>query len=125
MGLAITALFGFVGYILSWGLFVPTDLKPFNLIGVVASMAGYALGTQAKDIAGWKRVSLIILSAVICLICVISYVIYVQRGSGDAFEVIRLAVLLFGGFFTLMFLMPLAGVSVEKRRSSATDARSN
>ena len=45
MGLAITALFGFVSGILSYGLFVPSDLKPFNLVGVAGSMSGYALGT--------------------------------------------------------------------------------
>jgi hypothetical protein len=114
MGLAVTALFGFVGYILSWGLFVPTDLKPLNLIGVAGSMSGYALGTQAKNTTGWARVTLIVLSSLVCFVCVISYVIYVQRGSGDAFEVVRLAALLFGGFFSLTFLMPLAGVSIEK-----------
>jgi hypothetical protein len=113
-GLAVTVLFGFVGYVLSWGLFVPSDLRPFNVIGVVASMAGYALGTQANSVKGWARVTLIIASALVSVGCVISYVIHVQRGSGDAFEIIRLAALLFGGFFALTFLMPLAGVSIER-----------
>jgi len=114
-GLALTAAFGFVGYILSWGLFVPSDLRPFNIICVAASMSGYALGTHASNIAGRMRVFVIVVCALMCVICLISYVIYIQRGSGDAFEIIRLAILLFGVFFTLTFLMPLAGVSIEKQ----------
>ena len=119
MGLALTVVFGFVAYILSWGLFVPTDLKPFNLIAVVASMAGYALGTQASTIAGWRRVVAIVVSTLICFVCVISYVIYVPRGSGDLFDVIRLACLLFGGFFALTFLMPLAKVTIDENRANS------
>lgn len=77
-------------------------------------MSGYALGTQASNVQGWTRATLIVVSALVSLLCVISYVIFVQRGSGEANEVIRLAALLFGGFFALTFLMPLAGVSIEK-----------
>jgi hypothetical protein len=117
MGLAITALFGFVSGILSYGLFVPSDLKPFNLVGVAGSMSGYALGTQAKKLPEWTRVILIITSALATVACIVAYVIYVQRGTGEAMDVILLAALLFGAFFTLTFLMPLAGVSIEKDRS--------
>ncbi len=118
-GLTLIAFFGLVGYVLSWGLFVPSDLRPFNVIGVIASMSGYALGTQASNVQGWTRATLIVVSALISLLCVISYVIFVQRGSGEANEVIRLAALLFGGFFALTFLMPLAGVSIEKNWPTA------
>ncbi|MBR1071284.1 MULTISPECIES: hypothetical protein [Bradyrhizobium] len=114
MGLAITALFGFVSGILSYGLFVPSDLKPFNLVGVAGSMSGYALGTQAKNLPGFARAILIVISAVATVACIVAYVIYVQRGTGELVDVILLAVLLFGAFFSLTFLMPLAGVSIEK-----------
>jgi hypothetical protein len=118
MGLALTAIFGLVSGVLSYGLFVPSDLKPFNLVGAVGAMSGYALGSQAKGLQPWKRVGLIILSAAVCIGCIFAYVIYVQRGTGDVTDVITLGLLLFAIFFTFTFLMPLAGVSIEKNRSA-------
>jgi hypothetical protein len=114
MGLAITVVFGFVSGILSYGLFVPSDLAPFNLVGVVGSMSGYALGMQAKSLSKSVRTILIAVSAAMCVGSIVGYVIYVQRGTGEAVDFIMLAVLLFWVFFPLTFLMPLAGVSIEK-----------
>jgi len=119
MGLVITALFGFVSGILSYGLFVPSDLKPFNLVGVVGSMAGYALGMQAKSLPKSVHAILIAVSAALCVGCIIGYVIYVPRGTGEAVDVVVLAVLLFWIFFPLTFLMPLAGVSIERNWGEA------
>jgi len=65
------------------------------------------------------RIVMIVASALICVSCIIAYVIYVQRGSGEAFEVIRLAALLFLAFFSLTFLMPLAGISIDASRNHA------
>ncbi|WP_213287569.1 hypothetical protein [Bradyrhizobium sp. sGM-13] len=113
-GLGIAALFGFVSLILSYGLFLPSDLKSFSLIAAVASMAGYALGSQSSKIVGWGRVLLVVFMATATAVCVVTYTILVQRGSGEPLEVTFLAVLLFGIFFPFTFLLPLVGVSVGK-----------
>jgi hypothetical protein len=114
-GLGVTAVFGFVSFLLSYGLFVPSDLRPFNIISAAAAMAGYALGSQATKVVNWLRGTLMAVSALACLCFVVSYVIYVQRGSGEMSDVIWLAVLLFGIFFSFTFLMPLAGAVIEKK----------
>lgn len=113
-GLGIAALFAFVSFVTSYGLLLPSDLKSFSLIAAVASMAGYSVGAQSDRIVGARRVVLILFMAVLCVACVISYVIFVERGSGETIEVIRLAILLFGIFFPLTFLMPLVGLSFGK-----------
>jgi membrane protein DedA with SNARE-associated domain len=113
-GIKLTALFGFVALILSYGIFVPADLRSFSFIGAVASMAGYAIGNQAAKAGRTLRIILILISAVVCLACIVLYVIYVQRGTGDVADVILLAILLFGIFFSFTFLMPIAGVAIDK-----------
>jgi hypothetical protein len=114
-GLGIAALFAFVGLMLSYGLFLPSDLKSFSLVAAAASMAGYALGTQSNKVSGAFRVVLIIVTSLICASCLVAYVIFVQRGSGETFEVVRLAILLFGAFFSFAFLMPLVGISIQQK----------
>jgi hypothetical protein len=114
-GLGVAALFGFVSLVLSYGLFLPDDLKSFSLIGAVASMAGFILGAQASKITGLLRSLLVIAIAVLFLCCVISYVLFVPRGSGEPGDVIKLALLLFGIFFSFTFLMPVAGFSIERK----------
>ena len=114
-GLGIAAVFAFVSLILSYGLFLPADLKSFCLIAGAASMAGYALGSQASKMTGFWRAFLVIVLAVVCAACVVAYILFVQRGTGEEFEVIRLASLLFGVFFSFSFLMPLVGVSIGQK----------
>jgi hypothetical protein len=115
-GLGITALFGFVSSLLSYGLFLPSDLKSFSLIAAVAAMAGYFLGQQSSQIsARWVKILLVIALAATCVSCILLYVIFVQRGSGDTFDVVKLALFLFGIFFSFAFLMPLVGFSIEKK----------
>lgn len=114
-GLGIAALFGFVSLLLSYGLFLPADLKSFSLIAGAASMAGYALGSQSSKVAGFWRAALAIFLSLVCAACVVAYILFVQRGTGEQFEVIRLAGLLFGVFFSFSFLMPLAGVSIGQK----------
>jgi len=111
-GLGIAAVFGFVSLILSYGLFLPADLKSFCLVAGAASMAGYALGLQSSKMTGLWRAFLVIVLAVVSAACVIAYILFIQRGTGEQFEVIRLASLLFGVFFSFSFLMAFAGVSI-------------
>src|SRR5262245_23940954 len=113
-GFGIAALLAFVSLILSYGLLVPSDLRSFSLIAAAASMAGFALGSQSsKNLAGAMRAVLVISLSTLCVICIVTYVIFIQRGSGETSDVIMLAVLLFGIFFSLTFLMPLAGISID------------
>ncbi len=111
----ITALFGFVSLVLSYGLFLSADLKSFCLIAGAASMAGYDFGSQAGKMTGFWRAFLVIGLAVVCAVCVVAYILFVQRGTGEVFEVIRLASLLFGVFFSFSFLMSLVGVSIGQK----------
>jgi hypothetical protein len=110
--IGITGLFGFVSLILSYGLFLPADLKSFSLIAAVASMAGYFLGNQIR--VRWAKILLVVVMAALCVACILSYVLLVERGSGDTIEVVRLALLLFGIFFSFSFLMPLVGFSIQQ-----------
>jgi hypothetical protein len=117
-GLGITALFAFVALLLSYGLFLPSDLKSFSLVAAAASMAGYALGTQSSKVTGIWRIALVIVVSLVCASCLVAYVIFVQRGSGETFEIVRLAILLFGAFFSFAFLMPLVGISIPAEQPS-------
>jgi hypothetical protein len=114
-GLGITVLLAFVSLLLGYGLFLPSDLKSFSLIAAVASMAGYSLGTQSGKITGVWRVLLVIATAVSCVACVVAYVILIQRGLGETYEIVRLAGLLFWIFLSFTFLMPLAGFSIAEK----------
>jgi hypothetical protein len=114
-GLGIAALFGFVSLILSYGLFLPADLKSFCLIAGAASMAGYALGLQSSKLRSFGRAFLAIVLAVVCAASVVAYILFVQRGTGEQSDVIRLASLLFGVFFSFSFLMALVGVSIGQK----------
>lgn len=79
-------------------------------------MAGFAVGSQlSKTLAGTMRMILVVGLSGLCAICIVSYVIFIQRGSGETSDVILLAVLLFGIFFSLTFLMPLAGISIDEK----------
>jgi hypothetical protein len=101
--------------ILSYGVFLPADLKSFSLIAAAASMTGYFLGNQSTQLARLARVLLAVAAAALCVSCLLSYVILVERGSGDAFEVVRLGLLLFGIFFSFAFLMALVGFSIRTK----------
>jgi uncharacterized membrane protein AbrB (regulator of aidB expression) len=115
MGLGIAALLGFVSTLLGYGLFVPDDLKSFCLVAGAASMAGYGLGSQSKKLTSFWRAFLTVVLAVACAACVVAYTLFVQRGTGEQFEVVRLASLLFGVFFSFSFLMPVVGVSIGQK----------
>jgi hypothetical protein len=115
-GLALTALFGFVAFVLSYGFFVPSDLRYFSFLGAVGSMAGYPLGelTARAVSTAWTRAALIILSAIICVATVVCYAIFVQRGTGEVADIVLLAILLTCIFLSFTFLMPMAGVTIGK-----------
>lgn len=121
-GLAITAVFGFVAFILSYGIFVPSDLKMFSLLGAIGSMAGFALGKlAAENVTNPKgRAGCIAISAVICVGAVIEYVVHIQREYADVSDIIVLALLLTTVFFSFTFLMPFAGVVIGKNQKVST-----
>jgi hypothetical protein len=114
-GLGIAALFAFVSFILSYGLFLPSDLKSFSLIAAIASMAGYFLGEQSTHIAfRFVKILLVIIMTAICAVCIVWYILFIQQRSGDTSDVKTLAILLFCIFFSFTFVMPMAGVSFQR-----------
>jgi hypothetical protein len=117
MGLTLTALFAFVNYLISWGVFVPKQLQAFNLIAAASTMAGFPLGgltAQKIKKVGFK-VFLILADLVLCVASIIAYLILSQRGSADISDIILLAVLFSIMFFSFSFLLPIAGVTFDKK----------
>jgi hypothetical protein len=120
-GLGLTAVFGVVGYILSWGIFVPSELKVFNVIAAAAMMAGYPSGNlvAGKIKKSLHRILILIGTAIVCVGSAIAYVVKIQMGSAETFDVAVLGILLAVLFFSLSFLMPMAGVVLSRSRGSA------
>jgi hypothetical protein len=58
---------------------------------------------------------LLVVFSVVCAACVVAYILFVQRGTGEQFDVIRLAFLLFAVFFSFSFLLPLVGVTIGQK----------
>ena len=120
--IAIAGIFGFVALILSYGFFVPDELKFLNVIGAAGSMAGYLLGSRTikRNIKGFFFWLVIALSLIVCVACAIGYHLLVNRAAGEVGELIGLTALLLGLFFSLTFLIAFAGLPLSangKRKS--------
>jgi hypothetical protein len=116
LGLTISAVLAFVAGILSYGLFVPEDLRVFILLAAAGSMAGYALGDlTAKNTKNpIPRAICIALTLLVCGFALIKYLIGIQQGNANTADVVWLGVRLTTGFLSLTFLMAVSGVSISK-----------
>jgi hypothetical protein len=116
-GLFIVGVFGFVGYLLSFGLFVPDELKSFHILGAAGSMAGYSLGetTKARVQSPWALAALTLVSFVSVVVTTLWYTVSSQLGQAGAVQVGGLGILLSLLFFSFAYLMPLAGVAVGSK----------
>ena len=116
-GLSVTALFGFVAYIVSHYLLVPDEFAVFSLLAAAGSMAGFALGEiTAKRLKETQALALVLVIAmVVCFSCFIFYSIRIHGGSANVSDIVLLGVSVTFGFFSLTYLMPLAGIVIEKK----------
>jgi uncharacterized membrane protein YfcA len=116
-GITLTALFGIVSYIFSHYLLEPEEFQIFSLLAAAGSMAGFALGElTAKRLKDKKYLSLVLGTALLlCFSSFIFYQIYVHRGSANVADLVWLGASITLGFFSFFYLMPLAGVVVDKK----------
>lgn len=112
MNLALTAVIGIVAFVLSYGLFVPEDLKSFTLLAVVGAMAGYTVGglvdrqTERASVRIWLVMGATLLAVASTLI----YVVLIQSGSANVAMVVFLGVMLTTVFFSFAAVTALSGV---------------
>jgi hypothetical protein len=115
-GLGISALFALVAGILSYGILVPPELQAFNLLAAAGAMSGCSVGQiVAKRVqTAAVRTILIMLSLLITVSSVLSYVRLVQSGSAEVWEIVFLGALITTMLFAFCFLMAMAGIVIEK-----------
>jgi hypothetical protein len=115
-GLGLIALFGAVGYLLSYGIFIPRELAFFQLLAAVGMMSGYPIGriSSAKRVGNSRTIVVILLAAVVCVATAVTYVIRVQMGQSYTYDIVILALLISVFFFSFALLMPFAGMVVDK-----------
>lgn len=115
-GLTIAAVFGLVGYLLSYGILVPSELQFFKILAAVGMMGGSAVGRLTADSVGrpFFRASLIIIAMLICIGAAILYVLMIQMGSANTSDIVELALLITTFFLSFAFLAPLSGVIFDR-----------
>ena len=79
-------------------------------------MAGYPIGqiSSGQKIGPIAKIFVLVVAALICIATAILYVIRVQMGQSDTSDIVILALLIFGFFFSFAFLMPFGGVIVDR-----------
>jgi hypothetical protein len=120
--LGLVALFGVVGYLLSFGIFIPRELSFFQLLAAVGMMAGYPIGRLSSGVNVILRITLLVLASLVCVAASITYVIRVQLGQSDMSDIVILALLITAFFFSFAFMMPFAGVIADKASQKNTGA---
>jgi hypothetical protein len=117
--LGLTSIFGIVGYLLGYGLFIPKDLAVFHILAAAGMMAGYGCGdVSATHVARpLAKVFVLVLALSACVGSAIFYIIRIQAGSADKIDIAILALLITVLFFSLSFLMPMVGVRPGGQRA--------
>jgi drug/metabolite transporter (DMT)-like permease len=124
-GLTLTALFGIVSYFFSNYLLLPEELHVFSIFAAAGSMAGFALGDlTAKRIKDMRYLSLVLgMALLICFASFLFYQIHIHRGSANVADLVWLGASITFGFFSFFYLMPLAGVVVDKNWAARRSRR--
>lgn len=121
-GLTLAGLFAAISYALGYGIFIPKELEAFKLIAAASAMGGFGIGSlvaqKLKSIA-WKA-ALIILAMVTCVGVILTYVIRVQVGAADISDIVILGILVATLFFSLWFLLPIAGVVANDKKKEGS-----
>jgi hypothetical protein len=115
-GLTIAAVFGLVGYLLSYGILIPLGLEFFKILAAVGMMAGSAVGRHTADSVARPRfrAPLIIVAMLVCVGSAITYVLMEPMGSANTSDIVDLALLITVFFFCFAFLVPISGVSFDR-----------
>lgn len=123
MNLMLTGVFGLIGFVLSYGFFVPPELSAFRLIAPIGVMAGYQAGQLIGRLVRPRPKRFIILSVGI-LFCFYFVFAYVQLGAASPSDVANLSVLFGLSFFWLGFFLPFTRAPNEMKAllSKAVDA---
>jgi hypothetical protein len=113
--LTLTALFGVVGYLLTYGIHIPDGLEVFHILSAAGMMAGYACGnvTASHIRSPGPKISVVAAALTVCFASAMTYVVRVEAGSSNVLPIIFLGFLITTLFFSLAFLMPIAGVKLN------------
>jgi len=111
----IVGVFGFVAYVMSYGILIPEGLDVLRIISAIGAMAGYVVGQELRNkIEGfWPRVLSALGAGIVSTTSFIWYVIYVEQNYSGAPVVIKLGILIALAFFGLAFLVGTVGVGVS------------
>lgn len=104
MNLMLTGVFGLVGFVLSYGFFVP-ELSAFRLLAPVGVMVGYQAGQLVGRLVRPRPKRFLILSVGV-LFCFYFAFAYVQLGRASPSDIVNLGVLFSLSFFWLGFFLP-------------------
>src|SRR5215469_5649618 len=108
MNLLLTILLGIVGFVLSYGFFIPPERSMFRLIAAIGVMVGYQVGQLVRRLVRQspKRFLSLIVGAVLCLYFAFAYASMIQMGSANRSDIVNLGALLGLCFLSLGFLLP-------------------
>lgn len=110
----LVAVFTIVSYVVSWGLTIPHGLEYFQIIGVIATMAG---STIALFLLDHMKSKLALIGVALLVFCVsvfvlIFYQVRIEANPSGVWAVFSLGILFGLGFFCLGFAMGLAGIPI-------------
>jgi hypothetical protein len=117
-GLGLAGLLAGVAYFISRFelVVVPDGLKALHILAAAGAIAGYILGEIAsKHVTGAAaRAGLVLLSFLACIGSVVLYLFKGESGSANIADILLLVVLMPSIFFSFMFLLGIAGVTIAQ-----------
>jgi len=108
MNLLLTIVVGVVGFVLSYGFFIPPELSMFRLIAAIGVMVGYRVRQLVGRLVRGppKRFLILIVGVVFCFSFALAYAEMIQMGSANTSDIVNLGALLGLFFLSLGFLLP-------------------
>jgi hypothetical protein len=100
MNLLLTIVFGVVGFVLSYGFFIPPELSILRLIAAIGMMVGYRMGQLLGRFVrpAPKRFLILSVGAVLCFYFAFGYASMIQMGPDNTSDIVNSGALL-GLFF--------------------------
>jgi drug/metabolite transporter (DMT)-like permease len=114
MNLLLTIVFGVVGFVLSYGFYIPLEFSMLRLIAAIGMMVGYRMGLLIRRLIrpAPKRFLILSVSAVLCFYFAFGYASMIKTGSANTSDIVNLGALLGLFFLSLGFLLPFTRVIV-------------
>jgi hypothetical protein len=114
MNLLLTIVFGVVGFVLSYGFFIPQELSILRLIAAIGMMVGYRMGQLIRRLVrpAPKRFLILSVAAVLCFYLAFGYASMIKIESANTPDIVNLGALLGLFFLSLGLLLPFTRVVV-------------